>query len=296
MMNLLIDNKKEELFLSIKKDNAIFLLNKKSLFDFYYLFYEVLKNKTKEVQIKIGEKFLDSKNTILLSLCDYTEILESLSFKKGSLFYEYLVSIINMSNYLDNDILFSDLSNVIKNLLEESEVKFQYDINEDLEKMIFSFAEFSLKYNYCELSNTLNVMLKSFMEKNVSKLFIVFYNSSLLELNFKNVDNCYTFDVSEEKSLEQYNLICENNIKELNLENIIQRLETVWPVEFDKKIVMHDVSKYFMMKKVHLAYDIYSENELLVCKILDKMREEESQIISHNVIIRDNVKSFLEHF
>ena len=96
------------------------LLNKKTLFNFYYKFYCSLVLKDKDINIQIGEKQLDYKNTILFSFLDFTEILNNLNFKKGTIFYDYLTSFINEIDIVDNNRVFENLLIIVKNLIEKT--------------------------------------------------------------------------------------------------------------------------------------------------------------------------------
>ena len=179
-MNLKIQYKNYDFLEPIKKDNSLFLINKFSFFEFYYYFFQALELKNKDIEIQLGEKILDYKNSIFFSFLDFTEILNSLEFKKGSLFYEYLISCLYKEENLDQDILFYDLANIIQNVIKTADIDIDYDINEDIEKIVFGFTDFKLKSNFSDFIIILNKILDSYLLKNINKTFIIFYDSSLL--------------------------------------------------------------------------------------------------------------------
>lgn len=185
----------------IQKENSILILNKNEMLKFYYQFYSCIENKNKEVKISIGEKILDSRNTILFSFCNYKEILEQLKFKKGTLFYEYLLYCLEKTDISSDDHVFYNLVDIVKSMLRETDLNIEYDLEEDLEKLIFNTVTFNLNFKINEITNIFKCLLESFLERNQNKNYIIFYDSSLLSLELKKFDFCYSFDISEQKIL-----------------------------------------------------------------------------------------------
>ena len=294
MMNLKIVNKEEEFLEPILKDNSLFILDKNTFFKFYYQFYQCLENKDKNIKINIGEKMLEPKNTILFSFCDYKEILENLKYKKGTLFYEYLLSCLGELNILEEDVVFYDIANIAKNITEKANVKVFYNLEEDIEKLLFSTVDFTLDFEVKNIVEVLKNLLKSYIEKNQNKIFIIFYDSSLLPLKFEYFDFCYTFDISEQKDLDRYNLICMEEIKKFDINSFVEKLESIWPVEFYNEKVINYVQKYFIFKKCNISLIAHEEPEYLTYKLMSKIYNEEISIKLDNSTIRDNNKSFLE--
>lgn len=292
-MNLKIQNEKEEYLLPVVKDNAIFILDKKEMFKFYYQFYQCIESKNRNIKISIGEKLIDSKNTILFSFLDYKEIMESLKFKKSSLFYEYLISCLGDLNLLEEETIFYDVVTVVKGIIKKANLPIGYDIEEDLEKLIFSFVDFNLEVDMNKVSEMINCLLESFVNKNKNKTFIIFYNSELISLDLDYVDFCYSFDVSDRKNIEGYNLICEEKVKKFDKEMLTEKLESIWPVEFDKEKIIVYIKKYFVYKKYNLPFVAYEEFEYLTYVILSKIYKDKVDISINNFVIRDNIKSFL---
>ena len=284
----------EEFQLDISKKNSILILNKLTFLKFYNNFYQVFENKNKDIEIFLENKLLDSKNAFLLTLTDQTEILENMNFKKGTLFYEYIVTQINSNETLDNDIIFYDLINILKNIQRSLKMNIDYDMNEDLEKLILSQVEFNLKVNFENINEIINLLLKNYLEKNISKTGIIFYDSSLISININSYESCYFFDINSKKRIEEYNEIVDKEVKEFDLEFIINKLESIWPVDFNRDETMLYIELYWKSKLINLSLEVLNETSLLTYKLLDKMYNKESKIIIKNFQIRDNVKSFLE--
>lgn len=284
----------EELQLDISKKNSILILNKLTFLKFYNNFYQVFENKNKDIEIFLENKLLDSKNAFLLTLIDQTEILENLNFKKGSLFYEYIMNQIYSNENLDNDIIFYDLENILKNIQKTSKINVDYNIDEDLEKLILSQVEFNIKVNFEDINEIMNFMFKNYLEKNVNKIGIIFYDSSLISLDIDLFESCYFFDINEKKEVKEYNVVLGEEVKEFDLNFVINRLENIWPVEFNREEVIHRVEKYWKSKLIDLRLEVLDETSLILYSILDKMFNYESNFIIRKFQIRDNVKSFLE--
>lgn len=284
----------EEFQLDISKKNSILILNKLTFLKFYNNFYQVFENKNKDIEIFLENKLLDSKNAFLLTLTDQTEILENMNFKKGTLFYEYIVTQINSNETLDNDIIFYDLINILKNIQRSLKMNIDYDMNEDLEKLILSQVEFNLKVNFENINEIINLLLKNYLEKNISKTGIIFYDSSLISININSYESCYFFDINSKKRIEEYNEIVDKEVKEFDLEFIINKLESIWPVDFNKDEVAFYLELYWKNSLVDLELEVSNETSLLTYGLLDKMYNKKAKTIIRNFQIRDNVKSFLE--
>ena len=284
----------EEFQLDISKKNSILVLNKLTFLKFYNSFYQIFTNKNKDVSIILENKLIDSKNAFMLTLTDQSEILENMNFKKGTLFYEYIITQINSNETLDNDIVFYDLINILKNIQGSSEMNMEYEVNEDLEKLILSQVEFNLKVDFENINEIIGFLLKNYLEKNKNKIGIIFYDSSLISFDINLYDSCYFFDLNAKKKLTEYNVIIEDEVKEFKLDFIISKLEDIWPVDFNKDEVTFYIGLYWKSYFVDLELEVTNEMSLLTYRLLDKIYNKKSKIMIRNFQIRDNVKSFLE--
>ena len=104
----------------------------------------------------------------------------------------------------------------------------------------------------------------------------------------------YFFDINEKKEVKEYNVVLGEEVKEFDLNFVINRLENIWPVEFNREEVIHRVEKYWKSKLIDLRLEVLDETSLILYSILDKMFNYESNFIIKKFQIRDNVKSFLE--
>ena len=239
-------------------------------------------------------KLLDSKNSFLLTLTDQTELLESLNFKKGTLFYDYILNKINADITLDREILFYDLVNFLKNIQENSEVNVDFDINEDFEKLVLSMVDFHLNYDFKKIDEIINILLKNYIERNPNKTGIIFYDSSFVTFDINSYDSCYFFDVNIQKKLKDYNLLFNETLNEFNLDFIINKLEAIWPIEFNKEEVLFYLELYFKSTLVHFELEVFNESSLLAYELLNRLYGFSLKFVKRNFQIRDNVKSFLE--
>ena len=294
MINLQITNGDFDIFESILKYNYLLVLNEKKLFQFYFSFYTLLTEKNNNITIKIGNKKLDYKNAILFSFCDFNEIIYNLTFKKGSLIYEYLESNIYDLNLLDEDIINYDLNNVIEVLIKKMSLDINYDLNIDLEKLIMTFTSFNFNYEIDNLSKIFNKILYNFIKKNSNKTVIIFYDSNLFTFNFNEFDNCYVFDIGN-NDLNLNNLIIDDKIRTFSISKIIENLEKRWPIEFYKEDCINYIKNYFITKKNKNELYAYNEQEYLAYILMNKLSNTNIDINKKNFHIRDNIKSFLEH-
>ncbi len=266
------------------------VINKKALFKFYYQFYRSIVLKEKDVEIYFGQKLLDSKNSILFSFLDFKEILNNLIFKKGTLFYEYLCISLNDLDLNLNEEIFNSIIKINQELIQNINIDVDYDIDEDLEKILLNVVNFKCIFNVQKIDLIYNTLLEKIVSNNMNKIFIIFYDSDLLKLNINNYDNCYSFDIS--LSEKEYNLICNEEIKYFNIDCIIDKLEGIWPIEFNKNKIQNYIIKYFSFQKANLFLEAYNEVEYLVYVLLNKMFNCDI-IVQNNCLLSNNVKSFL---
>lgn len=295
MLELKIHSKDNDIQIPIKKDNKLLIINNQIFFTFYSYFYKSLYQKSKEIELKIGNKLLDNKNSILLSLCDYSEILEQLSFKKGTLFYNYIETLIVENDTLNSELLLYDLNNILNDIVLSSKLNINQTVDEDIEKLIFSITQFNLNYNITNINEILNNLLEQYIKINTNKIILIFYDSSLLNLSFSSFDNCYTFDISESVKIEEYNITSWHEVTDFNYEIIIHELNKQWPIAFNEQEIMKYIKEYFIKISHHIELSISNEKEYLAYFLLNKLYNNSIPINTNQVVLNDNIKSFLEH-
>lgn len=293
-MNLIIKNSNNEIVEPITKENKILVINKREYFNFYNYFYDLLKNKNKNIEIRLGEKIIDTKNTFAFSFQDFTEILEHLSYKKGTLFYEYISGMLVESEMLDNDTLLYNLVDIVKNILSKTELNIDYDVEDNIEKILLNAVDFTLNYDLKYIDTILNLLLEKFVEKNISKTIIIFYDSSICTLNTKNYENCYTFDSNYQKDIKNYNLIVLDEIHKFDTTLTMEKLESFWPVEFNRNRVEESINNYFALVSLNMKLLAYDETELITYHLLNKIYYLDRIIINKVHNLRENVIKFLE--
>lgn len=188
-----------------------------------------------------------------------------------------------------------ELSDIAKDIISSSEFVLDYDLSDDIEKMILSNISFKLNYQTAEVLDVIKKMLRQYFDKYIDKNFIIFYDSAILDYDFKFHENCYCFDVNGMKDLKDYNIFCDEELKEFNLSMILDKLESMWPVEFDEIEIKSFVKEYYCQTRYSKEIYCMCENQLITYTILKKINNEDIIINMTKFIIRDNVKQFLEH-
>ena len=265
-MNLKIIDDKNEFLESIIKNNKVMVINKKTFFQFDY------------------------KNCTLFSFLDFVEILNNLNFKKGTLFYEYMTFSLKEINIEESDKLLDEIMKIINKLIHNTNIDIDYEIEDDIEKILFNCIKFKYQLDISYIDKIYNKLLEKIILNNLNNIFVIFYDSSLLNLNIGTYDNCYTFDMSLD--LNNYNLICNNEVNYFDINYIVDILESVWPIAFNEEKIKNYVIKYFWFKKINLPLQSYDEIEYLVYILLNKIYNY-CLPIKNYCIISDNVKSFL---
>ncbi len=294
LIRLKVNYENQEISEFIQKDNHVLILDNNYFFHFFFKFYKLLKNKSKDIKISIGENDLDSKNTILLSLSSFPEILESTTFKKGSLFYEYIISSIRENNSLDNDILLYDIENIVNDIIKRTDLNLEYELENDTEKIILDNVNFI--YKDTNIKKILSKLLNSYIETCKNKIFVIFYDSNLIDFKFCDYDNCYTFDISQKSNIEQYNLIIQKELKQFSIYEILKKLENIWPVDFQKEVVERSIREYIIKISHSDSVIAQNEQEYLTYILMNKAYQQNIEIKRNFNTISDNVNSFLQNF
>ncbi len=268
-------------------------MNKKELFKFYYKFYKLIVLKDENINIKIGEKTLENRNSILLNLTSFNEILNNLMFKKGTLFYEYIENCLQNVDFNIIESLNVICDDIGKSIVDQTHLDISYQLENDLAKKTFDLIKF--KFAHLELFDNciFEQVLKDVIEKNTSKLFIIFYNSEIMSLDFSLHSNCYTFDVSDTTLISECNLICNEGVINFNVETLQNYLYDNWPIDFNANDVTAYIDRYYFYCKMKSNIFAYNDIEYLVYKLLSKLNNN-MPIVLPKYVISHNVKAFLD--
>ena len=279
-----------QLSYSIKKHNHILLKDYQGYLHIYHYFYQVFYNKNKDIQIKIGNINVDNKNAILFDLSSISSILMQMEFKRGSILFEYMSSKYPLIDEIGFDKL-NELLDIIKNELENQETtRITFNISNDFNKLLYQGIEPTFKYE--DIVSILQELIYKYLDNNLSKNIIIFYNSEIIPLDLIKYENVYYFDIGRINKFDNYNLLVKDtSIKELDWEIIYQNILDLMPIPCNEKIVYSYILmyfRYFIRDKV-----LYASNmtQYIVFYLLAK--EYKQEVIAKNIVISDDIKSYL---
>ncbi len=271
----------------IDSNNHLIYQHYNEILNLYKLFDDSINEKIKDLNIKVGDKKINSKDYILYNFMDIQSILECIKYKKGSLLYDYVNTYL-----LDNIVNIDELNNYIKNYfctyLNNCGIDFQINSSDNVIK-IFSNSLELIPFINVPIEK-INLMFKYITQNNLNKTIIVFINSDnfLLDLNFENV---IIFDVSRKIDFYKNNILI-NNLTNLDINIVLDYLEKSWPIQFNKNIVLYWL-KYYFEYCFSLSAMTISNNELLIIAILLNKEYKLNQKINYSNNISNIIKSFI---
>lgn len=296
MIELKIDNNDLNESIYIRKSNGIIFTSKLDLLNFYNYFDSSLIEKNENLKIYINNKKLSSKDYILINLMDITSIIESLKFKKGSLLYEYISLLFNNDDIEEISNIESFIEELFLKRKNNFPFKCNYDFNVDVWKLINCTLNIYTNIKTEEINKTILNIINRLMELKFDKTYIVFYDSSMINLDISNYDNAYIFDISTKIPFEDYNILLNNEFKNIDTIALTEKLQLNWPTPIKEKEIKHllnnYISDYFLKEKI-ITYD---ESYIYLIKLLNKYYDL-NKILSTNFNNLSNItKSFLDKF
>ncbi len=296
MIELCLEKNNQEHEILISKYNGLLYRNLEQILDFYRYFEEVLFEKDEGVNIIIGNKKITSKDFILINLLDVQSILDNLKYSKGNLLYEYSNIIIEnfdielnveISNYLEEKL------NIIKKeFCFDSHLSFDTSII----KLFSNFAQFKPLISTEKINEKIEKMLNYVLIHNINKIFIIFINSDLININVNNNDNVYIFDISFNQNIMKYNILFTNEIINLDYELLMNSIKLNWPTVYQENQIKHSVESYF--KHYYHCNNFISndKNILIINAILNKLYGLKQKVEYDSIQIDNTIKSFLDSF
>lgn len=222
----------------INKNNNILVAN---YFTLYNLISELNKINTTKSNVILGNKSLTSKNAVCFNLLDYEKISEQLSFKKGSILYEFLMSILvgeisekeqDINNYLEDFLI------TIKNSID-----FSFDIEFEVEsqKLISNFMCLNINDSINELVEKTVILLEKYIEKNPNKSVICLVNNHLFQDKLEKIENVYTFNFN---NMREYNLLLTNTLDTYEHDLLVNHIKMNWPYDIESEEVSDLINIY----------------------------------------------------
>lgn len=293
MIQLKMNSADEEQFLRIQKDNHILVENEKGMIDFYNRFMKLIEG-TEEFTGFIDYKKIDSKSFVLLNLLDYQVLNEAVQYKKGSLLFEYIDFVLkdHISTFPESINL--ELVSFLDKIFYQENLQVDYVVNEDSIKLLHNQVQFFLPCKSLEMQlEAIKEMLNSLFIHNLTKKYIIFYNSKIIDYDFSKYDCCYSFDVNQNKPFEVYNLMAIDAVREFNLNILKKEIELLWPIEYReehlKKIIEKYFTQYLFLEEIKLSIP----EEILVAHIIQKLLGIDKKLSYDSSILNYNIKSFL---
>lgn len=232
----------------IKRNNNIIYKDKIKILEFYNILQQGI-NKNKDVFISNNK--INNKEYALINLMDITSIIENFKYNKGSLLYEYINLIVNnKEEYLDKieDIVVGLMQDIKDNV----DLNISWEFNSSLFKTLSSLVDIDININIKELTVVINEILDYIMKYNSNKIYIIFIDKSLININFNN-DNLYIFNVNNNiEDLNDYNLLFLDYYYDFNLNVLLENIKLNWNKEYNDDYILNLLKDFI---NIYLKYD-----------------------------------------
>lgn len=296
MINLKLESEMEDFFLRIEKDNSVLVENETGVMNLYLWLYKIICEKNSSFSGCFDYKVINSKDFVLLNLLDYNVFSDSFQFKKGSLLFYYIESLLKSSADYFDSLIYDKISEFINHALCDGNLEIEYQLEEDFMKIILSICDFSVDINSSSLA-VMEQLLDKLFCRELNKKYIVFYNSRIFDFDFSRYDCCYSFNVNFGQPLDRYNLISfSNGVKELNLEKVIHEVELLWPVSYKEDQIVNNLRKYFGQYLFLDELYLISADEIIMAHIIQRLFHFKKNLIYDSSLLNNNIKSFLTNF
>ena len=297
MKVLKIIEEQNDLFLRIEKDNKILIESEKGYRNLYLQLRRIINDKSSSTKGYIDNKEITSKEFRIINLMSYDCIIDELDYKKESLFYEYIESILKSNIEQISDKLNETIYSLLEKIVISSDIDFNYELNNDCIKTLQNITNYKIKSKNMDEVFLISQIIKQLLSKgtgpNLMKYFI-FYNSNFLKFDFSKYDMCYSFDIGNNCSFEEYNLIStSNNIKEFEYERIISELRAWWPIPYSNFVIEKLAKKYFSQFLILETIELENQDEVIVAYLLGKILNLNKKLFYSKANIDNNVQSFL---
>lgn len=217
----------------INKKNYIIYNKYENIIKFYKLFYDLINKKDETIKIMLNNNKVTSKDYTLYNFIDINNIINTFIFEKGTIIYDYFITLVENNNIELLDKI-NEQTKLYFDSMKELSV-FDYSVNTDINptKLLQTGIQINTNINFEEYSKLLQKMLKYLLDQNPTKYYIIFYNSDYIDFNdIYSYENIYFFDISKKYKINNYNILLLDEVHNLNYQNIIDKLELCWPIEY----------------------------------------------------------------
>lgn len=284
MINLKLAGKIEE-NITIEKNNRILIVNYNKYIEFYKYFYEMSN-------LFIDNKEITKKDCIFIDITSIDSIMKELEFKKGTILYDYILIKYNEIIVDKKDDFYNSFLKQVDYLNNSINLDFELIPEEMIDKVVMQNID--VKINYQKLMNNFEQILQFVIKNNISKTYIILYNSLFIQLN-KNMDNCYTFDINPHLNAINYNILITENILIFNHKLLTNYLKNLWPVDYYEQEIEALLEEYISYG-IHKKFFITKKEKLfLLSKIMNKEYKLNQEITCDKLIFDSIIKSFIDN-
>lgn len=232
----------------IKRNNNIIYKDKIKILEFYNILQQGI-NKNKDVFISNNK--INNKEYALINLMDITSIIENFKYNKGSLLYEYINLIVNNKEEY-SDKIEDIVDGLMQDIKDNVDLNISWEFNSSLFKTLSSLVDIDININIKELTVVINEILDYIMKYNSNKIYIIFIDKSLININFNN-DNLYIFNVNNNiEDLNDYNLLFLDYYYDFNLNVLLENIKLNWNKEYNDDYILNLLKDFI---NIYLKYD-----------------------------------------
>ena len=272
--------------ISIEKENKIKIIDYKMFINFYKYFY--LKQ-----DLFIQNKEITKKDCIIIDITSVSSIFQQMEFSKGTILYDYISLKYSEIPLDDKQKFYNEYLNQIDILKEKLNINSKIIPEDSIDKVVLQNIDISLDFD--NLLETFNDILNKVMKENINKIYIIFYDSKLIEIKPES-DNYYLFDVNQFLDIKEYNLLIGQNINELDVNYLINYIENIWPMNYEENEICFLLEHYFKYLIYLKDISIFNEKLYLIGFILNKTYKLNQRINCTNSDINNIIKSFIDTF
>lgn len=253
--------------LDIKRHNSLLIINQEKYIYLYYLFHNSIKRKDNNCNIKINKEEISSKKYTFIDLTSPIAIVNELENKKDTLLFSYTSHIFDklVDNYLDRLL---EIYEKVMHEFNEINDLLNCNIKDDVVKNFVS--NYEINFNILEYEKILKNLLKIFLDSNIDKKIIIFYNSKYLKYNFENNKNVIAFDINDKLEVNKYNVLISNEYMNINYEIIINYITKKSPIILEKSLVESILTEYLTNIIYKKEISEVAEYKNIIYKILSK--------------------------
>ena len=140
----------------------------------------------------------------------------------------------------------------MQDIKDNVDLNISWEFNSSLFKTLSSLVDIDININIKELTVVINEILDYIMKYNSNKIYIIFIDKSLININFNN-DNLYIFNVNNNiEDLNDYNLLFLDYYYDFNLNVLLENIKLNWNKEYNDDYILNLLKDFI---NIYLKYD-----------------------------------------